>query len=235
MNLGEALSILRASLDDETVPYLWSDANLISYLNRRRNEFARMTGHYLDHTTTAVCNISCVTNTASYALDSRVISIKRVRGSWDTDNPLRRRTISYMDAKQPGWESDAADDPLYYIADRTAGYITIHPKPSSNGTLYLDVTRLPLAQLTLSDIGKGTPTEMEFPLMWIDNLFDGVLASAYEKPDSQTRNPQMAQYHLNLWRGFLKEASDHNETERVDRAFIDSNSLDDSDSYMFEG
>lgn len=236
MNLDEALAIIRGSLDDEIVSYLWSNANLISYLNRRINEFARKTEHYQDHTTTAICNIAVTAGTATYALDSRVISIKRARGSWDSSKlPLTRRTVSYMDAKHPGWENDSADEPLYYIPDRTAGYITIHPNPSSNGTLYLDVTRLPLAQLTLSDIGKATPTEIEFPLMWVENLFDGVLASAFSKPDSQTRNPQMAQYHLGLWNAFLQEAGLHNETERVDRAFIDSNSFEDDGVFVFEG
>lgn len=236
MNLDEAICIIRAALDDEVVPYLWSDANLISYLNRRRNEFARVTEHYRDHATTAICNIAATAGTATYALDPRVISVKRVNGSWDSCKiPLARRTVSFMDAKCPGWEGDAPAQPLMYFADRTAGHITIHPTPSEDGTLYLDVTRLPLAQYSLSDLGRATPAEIDFPLMWTDSLFDGVLASAFAKPDSQTRNAQLMQYHLGLWNAFLAEAAGHNETERVDRAFMDSNSSEGSGVFLFEG
>lgn len=235
MTLDEALSTIRGSLDDETTPYLWSNTNLISYLNRRINEFARRTEHYLDHTTALICSIAVTASTKDYALDSRVISVKRVRGMWNPETPLLRRTLSYMDATYPEWESDTSDDPLYYIVDRTAGYITLHPTPGTNGTLSLDVTRLPSAQLTIADIAKATPVNIEFPLMWIDNLYDGVLASAFSKPDSQTRNPQMAQYHLQLWNAFLQEAMEHNDTERRDRAFMDSTALEDSNGYWFEG
>jgi hypothetical protein len=139
-----------------------------------------------------------------------------------------------MDSKHPGWQADTADDPLHYIIDRTVGYITLHPTPGTNGTLTLDVTRMPAAQLSIADIAKATPATIEFPLMFIDNLFDGVLASAFSKPDSQTRNPQMAQYHLQLWNAFLQESWEHYDTERVDREFIDANSLEDNGSW-FEG
>jgi hypothetical protein len=126
-----------------------------------------------------------------------------------------------MDSKNPGWEAESSSEPLYCIPDRTAGYLFLHPTPSTSGTLSLDVTRLPLAQLAIADIGKATPVTIEFPLMWMDNLHDGILASAFAKPDSQTRNPQMAQYHLQLWNAFLLDAKNHIDTERNERAFRD--------------
>lgn len=211
MTVDDYIATNRSRLDDETTTYLWSNADLISYTNRRINEFSRETNYFRDNTTAAICSIAVTAGTKSYALDSRVLEVVRVLGSWDADKkPLARKSVTYMDSKYPSWEDDDPDDPLYYITDRTNGYITLHPTPLTSGTLSLDVIRLPLAQLTTADISK-TPTAatLDFPLMWIDNLIDGVLASAFAKPDSQTRNPKMEQYHLGLWNQFLSDAKNY--------------------------
>lgn len=209
----------RGALDDEIETYLWSNANLITYANRRINEFARETNYYRDNTTSAICSIAVTAGTATYTLESRVLSILRVLGSWDDDKiPLIRRSVSYMDSKYPGWQDDDADDPVDYITDRTNGYIELHPSPATSGTLSLDVIRMPLAQLTVANITASPAVTMEFPTMWIDNLIDGVLASAYSKPDSQTRNPKLAQYHLGLWNQFLADAKNYLINERFVKA-----------------
>lgn len=223
--IDTALLTVRSLLDDETYPYLWNNADLISYFNRRLNEFALKTEYYTDSTTTAVCSISVTSASASYALDSRVIKVKRVMGTWDTVVPLRRRTVSWLDARRPGWQADAAGAPVDYIPDRTAGYLFLHPSPSTSGTLSLDVTRLPSSQLAITDIGKATPVTIEMPTMWMDNLYDGVLACAFAKPDSQTRNPQKEQYYFALWNAFLKDAYAHLDVERRDNAFRESTAL----------
>ena len=204
MNLDEAVKNIRGRLDDEIQDYLWSDYDLISYINQRRNEFARRTGFYRDSTTAAICTLTMVGSQANYALDERVISIKRAKPSWSTA-PLVKRSCQFMDDNVSGWEdSGESATPYVWIPDKQMGYVTIYPTPTTTiGTVQLTVSRLPLVQLSLSSLKLAVPTGLEFPLMWQENLIDGVLASCYGKPDSQTRDPQKASYHLSMWERFI--------------------------------
>ncbi|OPY82500.1 MAG: hypothetical protein A4E65_00800 [Syntrophorhabdus sp. PtaU1.Bin153] len=205
MNLDEALALLRGRLDDDVMPYGWSNADLISYINQRRNEFARRTLYWRDSATALICSITGIIGTGDYPLDERIIRLERVKGSW-RDTPLIRKTVSWMDTHKAGWEAAADADPLYYLVDKVTGYLTVWPKPATPGTIALTVSRLPLAQLTLSDIEKTpTATPLDFPLMWQEHLIDGVLSSAYGKPDSETRNEERERHYLDKWEIFIAD------------------------------
>jgi hypothetical protein len=110
-----------------------------------------------------------------------------------------------MDANIAGWQdASTTTQPYIWIPDKEADKATIWPTPASAiGTVQLTVARLPLTQLTLSSIGANPATSLAFPLMWQENLLEGVMASAYAKPDSQTRDPQKAQDYLLRWEKFL--------------------------------
>jgi hypothetical protein len=198
VNLDQAIATLRSRLDDEVTPYLWPQADLISYLNARRNEFARRTLYFRDSSTAAICTITAVVGTGDYALDERIITVDRVKGSW-SNKPLPKKTLNFMDTYLMGWEAADNGEPIDYLIDKTIGYLTVYPKPSTAGTFALTVSRLPLTQFAVTDIGKTTPVSLDFPLLWQENLLDGVLASAFGKPDSQTRNPQKEKDYLGKW------------------------------------
>ena len=204
MNLDEAIAVLRGRLDDEIVPYLWSNADFISYFNQRRNDFARRTEYFRDSSTAAICTLTMLTSTANYALDTRIVDVKRAKPSWMTI-PLKKVTVGFMDENTPGWEdSDTSTQPYRFILDKLTGYLTVWPTPASAiGTVKLTVSRLPLTQLALSHIGLSTPTELDFPLMWQETLLEAVMGLAYAKPDSQTRDQGKAQEYSQKWERFI--------------------------------
>lgn len=204
MNLDECITTIRSRLDDEVIPYLWPQADLISYINAKRNEFARRTGYFRDSNTSAITLINAFADTADYLLEERVITIDRVRGSW-SDTPLRRKSVAYMDEFHAGWQDTDAGTPVYYLIDKTTGYLTVWPKPSTDGSIYLTVTRLPMRQFNVGHIGQANPESLEIPIIWQEDLINGVLAMAYAKPDSQTRNPEKAQQYTMLWERFIND------------------------------
>lgn len=227
MTVAEAITILRGRLDDNAPPYKWLDSDLISYLNWRINSFAQRTGYYRDTNTTAVTNISVSASTADYALDSRIIKIRRVRGTWDTV-PLTRRSVAYMDENCPGWDDTNAGTgtPYVWIPDHQVGYISLWPVPSSSGTLYLTVERLPAAQLTTANITALPAVTIEFPVMWQEDLVNGALASCYAKRMNETYHPAKVAEYEGRWQAFLLDCVRHQtETLQSDEAQPDYYSI----------
>lgn len=205
MNLDDAVKLLRNRLDDEIEPYGWSTAELLSALNKKRNDFARRTEYYLDDSTALICTVTMVTNTQDYALDERIVSIKRVKPSWSTV-PLRKRSVVYMDDNVAGWEdAEASSTPNIWIPDKRSGYISIYPKPNAAiGTVKMRVARLPMAQFALSDLNKTPATSLDFPLMWQEQLIEGAMAECYGNPDAEKRNPDKEAVYTKLWERFIQ-------------------------------
>jgi hypothetical protein len=204
MNVTQAVGFVRSRLGDEVEPYLWSNADLISYFNQRLNNLAERTGYYRDSCTSEICSIAVEAGVSDYALDNRIIEIRRVKSSWTTV-PLTKRTVAYMDAYKAGWDDDEAttDTPYVWIPDKHAGYLTLWPTPNAAGTLRLTVDRTPLNELTVSDIDATPATPIELPAVWHFDLIDGVLASAYSKQDTDTYDPRKAAENEQKWEHFI--------------------------------
>ena len=203
MNLTEILAECRGRQGDTRAPYLWSDGELVGYLNEAVNEAAEKAKLFRDSITAAICQIGvhAADLTQDYALDSRILEIYSAKLSGQS-LPLRRRTKAEMDALNPDWRNETASTPWGFLTDYSEGYITVHPKSNLDAMLYLSVLRLPLTQMSLTTTPIPSP---EIHFRHHPRLLNGMMCRAYLKEDSQTLDPQKAAEHLTLWRADINE------------------------------
>jgi hypothetical protein len=204
MKASEIIAQARDLLSDTRQPFLWSESEMIQYLNSSINEAAEKAKLFLDSLTPAVCQITvqAADPLPDYPLDMRVLEVKSARLNTQSLH-LNRKTKDWMDKWFPQWRSASPGDPRYYLTDYSEGYLTLHPKSSADATLHLTVYRLPLVQFTETNLDD----EPEINFRHHFRLIDGILAQAYNKEDSDTLDPEKAGRHLKLWLNHINEMS----------------------------
>lgn len=151
MTRDQLISTFRNLADDNAQPYLWSDAVLTSYAAHGELEACRRARLIEDRDTAAVCEIAVVAGTHTYAIDQRVIYIRRARLASQSE-PLGKASVAALDEHRPGWEDEAQGAPLCWapVGNRK---VRLVPTPAANDTLRLTVVRGPLQEI--SGLGYG--------------------------------------------------------------------------------
>ena len=141
MNVAEFIAAFRADLVDNDTPPLWSDADIVRYLNdaiQEANERAFLTE---DRATPAVCSITLTAGVSTYNLHPSVIRIKRLTY---LGRPMVETSVEAMDCESSNWESRSGE-PRRYIFEQASGVnpakVRLWPTPTSAGTLALTVNR----------------------------------------------------------------------------------------------
>lgn len=187
-------------LDDNQIPYLWSDVELTAYLNKSIYEFCEKTEIIRDSTTEAICKVTITLGTAKYDLDERVVNIKRARLT-TYDRRITKRTAEYMDRYYNGWDSSTAGNgtPTCFLEDIDSGHIQLVPTPDANDVLWLTVSRTPLTAMALTSMGASPEIKSRYHF----DLMDGILWKAYSKQDTETYDARKASNHFQLWQAML--------------------------------
>src|SRR5258708_26884321 len=115
MKVRQIFDLFRSEVDDAKEPFLWPDADLMEYLNDAENEACRRARLIIDSTNEDICQIAIVAATALYALDPRVIFIRRARMQ-SRSLPISRGSIRDLDEGAPGWESHTGQV-VHFITD----------------------------------------------------------------------------------------------------------------------
>lgn len=183
MDTAALIVAYRTRTDDLVEPYLWSDTEVVQYLNAAENEAADRALLIEDKTTPDVVEITIEAGVSSYDLHPSILRIDRAKLDGET-TPLRRTTFEALD-KSAGWEADTGT-PLRFVDDEQT--LVVHPKPTAAGTLRLWVRRLPIAPLTTAD-KKRSP---EIHARHHDRMLDWALRCGYLKHDSDAYNEQLA-------------------------------------------
>ncbi|MBF0568365.1 MAG: hypothetical protein HQK95_05800 [Nitrospirae bacterium] len=199
MTLTEILATTRAMLDDTATPYLWPDAELVVCLNDRLSVLCAETLCITDSITPQICRVTLSKGTESYALDSRILAIKRAVLQ-STETPLYKATQESLSRWYGLWQRFEGT-PAYYMLDVQSGFITLHPTPERNDTVALSVYRLPLTEMSAA----FPNAEPEIPRRFNRTLINGILALAYEKSGSDTLNSEAAKTYRELWQKGLDE------------------------------
>jgi hypothetical protein len=204
MKASEILSQARSLMKDTKQPYLWTETELILYLNNSINEAAEKAKLFRDSVTVALCQIPilAVDPDPDYPLDNRVLMIETAKLSTQK-RPLDRKRRAEIEIWNPDWRNAAPGTPYSFLTDYTEGQITLHPKSDADATLYLTVYRLPLTQFTAANLNL----EPEIHFRHHHRLVDGILAQAYNKEDSETLDPEKAARHLKAWTTHIDEMS----------------------------
>lgn len=185
MTSDELLEALRVRLDDAASPYLWSDDELLGYLDQAHEEAAirgRLIPFDTRDTTPVIAPTAIVAGTSEYAMDSKVIEVRRILVDAE---PVGRTSDDLLDQFYgPEWESDTGT-PTSVILRRTT--LRLYPTPVAAGTLHMQGFRLPQGQFLTGEI-----LEPEIPPEEHYHLLDWASHMAYLKPDAETVNAQRA-------------------------------------------
>lgn len=205
MTLAELIAQARLRANDNELPYLWSDAEWIAFGNEAQREACRRARLIVDSTTTAICTIAVTSAAQTFALDPRILFIRRAKPSWGIA-PLKRISYKDLDNQVPGWEDETSPYPQWYVPDMDENRFRPYPSPSEAGTVKLTVIRLPLDDMGISD-------EPEIKPQFHDSLVYWMLHKAYAKQDSEVLDKKLSLDNLALFeQEFGKKSSAIDET-----------------------
>lgn len=199
MNLGELKSNFRTLADDTQTPYRWSDTDLVTYLNEAELE-ACYRRRYLIDSTSAFTQVAVSAGTAVYALDSKILFIRRVIMASGTGQ-LGWASVRDMDRSRHGWESETGVVERFITGmDNDAPgkrVLRLYRIPSAPDTAKLVVVRSPASQMSLDADIPEIPEPDHF------KLIDWALYRAYSNFDADTYNPELAQLHKTRFEEFF--------------------------------
>lgn len=197
MTLLEAVLRLRAQLDDEQEPWLWSDWELIQFLDEAEREACRRSQLLMDDAT-SLTRVSLPSGTGRVLLDARILRVLRVQEM--TGRPLQQWSLAALRGQHPGWEEwGAVLQPRYFTLEGSSHELRVIPANRFEMELQLTVQRLPLARL-LEDATDATVLALDDPVRGFEIpevYHDGLLAwarfRACSKPDGDTGYTALAQ------------------------------------------
>lgn len=190
MNRKELREAAREDLDDIAKPYGWSDSFLNRAANEAEREACRRARLLVDSEESEITRIETQASERHYALDPRVIFVRRVLSSRRTI-PIEKIRTKDMDCRAPGWESHEGEI-THYLRDQVTGKLTVYRKPTADtiATLSLTVVRLPLKAM---DADGASP---EIHVSYHESLRHWMVYRAYMKPDEDTYRPDKAREAL---------------------------------------
>ncbi len=197
-------------LDDTAIPYLWSDTELLRFLNYAEVQACRRAHLIIDATTTndsgtaatastagqkPLCVLTIIGDQAVYNLSPKILQVKRCQLKSLT-YPLRGPLhYSQIDEEFSGWwgtngtvgTCGSGGYPEAFL-NEPGNTITFLQAPSTSDTAYLVVPRLPLISFTLQ-------TSPEIDERYHIDLCDWAAKLAFSKPDSDAFNLVLAKQY----------------------------------------
>ena len=198
MDVENILNRVRVLTDDNVSPYLWSNADIVEYLNIVIDEIAKETHCIRDSYTEACCKITLSEDTADYALHAKIIHVLEAKCEGAVEN-LDKKDVDYLQRIYPTWRTDDSSYPILFVLDKRPDYITLYPTPDDTyTTLWLTVTRYPLTALSISDPAQQSELDAVpgIPTMYHDRVINGILYYCYQKRDEDTYNPKLVAEYL---------------------------------------
>lgn len=146
---AQLLALFRQNPVDSTPSYRWSDAQVYGWLSEGQREACIRAKLIKDTTTESVCEIAISSGTATYQASGLII---RVDAAFWVDSDGARIPLDIVDRVEadrlfPDWRT-TSDTPTAIIHEGTS--ITLNRVPAEDATLFLEVLRLPVADIAAS-------------------------------------------------------------------------------------
>lgn len=204
--------------EPESVDELWSDTEVLAYLNEARDEFAARTHIIVDSSTAALTQYSVTAGQEFVPYDNDVI-VKFKDNTVDTTNNrrLHTMTMSQLDEEyaipsyhkfdynqlniNPSrssfvWQTQTGQT-RYLITDMELGSLRLYPIPTADFNFTCTVCRLP--QTDITDPASTTESDFEIPRKYRRMLLDYMEYKAYTKEDAETYDVNIAERALAEW------------------------------------
>jgi hypothetical protein len=141
-----------------------------------------------------LCKLFIIPGQTKYQIHPKVIKITRFKPSLRYQ-PLLPKTKTQLDVQCPGWElnqvgtSGYSGSPWTYIPDYRNKKVTVVSSPSIVDTVFLDVVRMPYADLDVNVL-SAVP---EIPEDYHDCIIPWIKRQAFLKVDRETLNMAKSQ------------------------------------------
>lgn len=189
---------------------LWRNDELLRFLNEALEEACLRSRIIVDSDTSAICDISVVDDTHTYALDSRIHKIERAKLAL-RNTPLREKSSVWLDENILDWEiRDGSVE--YYLVDENMSAIRLVGIPDESDTLNLRVWRGPLVQTLFDTAPEIKEVHQRHLLHWVCHM-------AYLKEDTNTFNQKKSDYHAGMFASFFGDRVDAETLEQRRRAY----------------
>lgn len=185
MKLGDLITDARERVSDESAPYFCSDARFTRFANQAQREACRRARLLVDSTTDAVCKITLVPGTAVYALDPRVLFIRRAIIDGQSQQLVRIHHRD-LDAAGSEWMTEQGDIDGWVVGLDT-GKLRLYRIPRAAGVARLTVQRLPLTDMT--DVAAHSP---EIDSRYHEALVSWMVYRFYATNDAETKDDAQA-------------------------------------------
>lgn len=180
MDTQQLLDQFRLDVRDAVAPYLWSDNEVLLYLNEAQKQFCRLTGGIAD-ATSSVARIRLTAGRRYGALSPLVLKLRAAFGS----DGRALEIVNFEQLELDGSDglqlfTDQPGSVCKLVVGMEPNKVRVVNTPTEDQTLNLIVYRLPLDDLT----ALGQPLEIDDQhhlalLKWARHL-------AHMKPDAET-------------------------------------------------
>lgn len=214
MTFTESLSFFRSEMNDATEPYLWSDTDVLSYMDDAQKMFCRLTEGLEDARTASVTQLDLVPDTEWYDLSPLIL---KIRSSYRTDTGRPVLTGNLEHLEELGIRFDGRTGVLKaLIQGESKNQIRAYPIPIETVTVQLSVFRLPLLPIdTESDLDASFEIDAQHHrhlLLWMKHL-------AYDKQDAETIDRTKSKEFEARFRAYCADARvEQGRARRVGRA-----------------
>lgn len=179
MTSSELHDHFRREVSDTKKPYLWSSADIYSWINDAQTMFCRETEGIEDASTVSICRINVVPATEWYTISPKIVKLRRVTRV-DTGRVVP--VVNMEKAPSYGIRFDGRPGPLKVLVTGFEKHkLRAGPTPNETVTLELAVFRLPLE--TITDAGDQA---LEIDEQHHLSLIEWVKHKAYLKDDAET-------------------------------------------------
>lgn len=207
MNAAGLVSLFRSQMEDQAQPYLWSDAEIYTYIDEAQDMFCRLVGGISD-STSAVTRITVRAGETYVPLANVILDILEAERS---DGATLRLVTRERAAEDSAYQARATAGPIAALGlNFDAGSLRVLPVPEADDVISLSVSRLPLEEVT-----AGGNQDLEVDRQHHYSLLYWMKALAYQKEGAETFDRGRAEENVAAFRAYCSEAS----IERIQREY----------------
>jgi hypothetical protein len=194
MNANELADYFRSQVRDDVAPYLWSDEEVLTYMNEAQKMFVRLTNGIYDVSSQA-CLVDVAAGEKFSTLHPAVLEVRKAYYV-DPNNGYKRELpiisladIDSLSTSDYGVYHNPSIQDLpgrvdYMLTGEERGKVRWISVPTENATVELAIARMPLTTLTTTQLVLEVPAEHHVYLIeWMKHL-------AYNKQDGDAFNPK---------------------------------------------
>lgn len=187
MELQALRALFRSRAFDTRIPYASEDSSVNAWLNEAEREAAIRKDLIEEVELEAMCQIAVTAGTTLYTLHTKLL---RITGLWwlaeDAEEGTLRQPVvlksrEEMDRLYPTWRESTGAPCRAMFRDKQLRLGSI---PDTDGTLYLEATRLPLEDMAEDDDAPEIAEAHHEPLV------EWALYRHFTQPDGEIQNPK---------------------------------------------